>query len=233
MAFIRHFCDARTGQVAVIWKPVSMRAVSIVSQPVVRSTRSPFPLPLALLLVGAALHVVLLEGVVDGQGKARVHLLPQDRERPAEALLEVLLGLALVAIEPLGGGHQLRLLGHQDRAEELGVEVADGAPQPHVEEVREGRVADVVVVGRVGGDEDVLQAIPGARGVDGAGLADRHTANPDGFQPLSFSLHADQPRPDRLAKRVAFAKVPDHGDRLSREQVDYPDWGPHLHSELL
>jgi hypothetical protein len=46
MAFcIRHFWDERTGQVAVIWKPVSTRAVSIVSQPVVRSTRSAFPLP--------------------------------------------------------------------------------------------------------------------------------------------------------------------------------------------
>jgi hypothetical protein len=39
MAIIRHACDERTGQVAVIWKPVSTRAVSIVSQPVVRSTR--------------------------------------------------------------------------------------------------------------------------------------------------------------------------------------------------
>jgi hypothetical protein len=68
----------------------------------------------------------------------------------------VLLGLAPVAAEALGRGHQLRLLGHQDRAEEVGIEVANGAPQPHVEEVREGGVADVVVVGRVGGDEEAL-----------------------------------------------------------------------------
>jgi hypothetical protein len=33
--------------------------------------------------------VVLLEGVVDGEGEARVHLLPQHGEGPAEALLEV------------------------------------------------------------------------------------------------------------------------------------------------
>lgn len=63
-------------------------------------------------LVGAAFLVVLLKGVVEGQGEARVHLLPQSGEGPAETLLEVLLSLAPVAAEALGGGNQLRLLGH-------------------------------------------------------------------------------------------------------------------------
>src|SRR5258706_560449 len=35
---IRHFCEARTGQVAVIWNPLDIRASSSVSQPVVKST---------------------------------------------------------------------------------------------------------------------------------------------------------------------------------------------------
>ena len=39
METIRHLYDARTGQVAVTWKPVSTSAFNIVSQPVVRSMR--------------------------------------------------------------------------------------------------------------------------------------------------------------------------------------------------
>jgi hypothetical protein len=64
---------------------------------------NPLGVPVAaFFFVGAALLVVLLEGVIDREGKARVHLLPQHGEGPPEARLEVLLGLALVAVEALG-----------------------------------------------------------------------------------------------------------------------------------
>jgi hypothetical protein len=129
----------------------------------------------------------------------------------------VFFSFALVAAEALGGGHQLRVLGHEDRAEEVGVEVANGAPQPHVEEVGEGGVADVVVVGRVGGDEDVREAVPGARGVEGPGVAPlRHRER---IEALGGTVDTRRPPANDITQHVRFCEVPHHGDGLPLEEV--------------
>src|SRR5207249_1549472 len=78
--------------------------------------RSVYPVAVAiarLLLVRAAFLVVLLERVIDGERKPRIHLLAQRGERLAESTLEVFLRLLLVAVETLGRRDQFRLLGYE------------------------------------------------------------------------------------------------------------------------
>jgi hypothetical protein len=99
-----------------------------------------------------ALALGLLEGVVDGDREGRVRLLGQAVHRLRHAVEEERLGLLLAAVA-VGRGDQFLGLGHGQRGEEVGEDGPQRAAQPDVEEVREVGVADVVVVGRVGGDE--------------------------------------------------------------------------------
>jgi hypothetical protein len=153
---------------------VPISASSIVSHPVVRSTRFRLP-PFSAFLVRAAVFVVLLEGIVDGERKARVHLLAQGGERLPEPALEVLLGLLFFAAEPLGRRGEFLSLRDQQRAEQIRIQIPDGAAEPDVEKVRERGVADVVVVGRIGGDQEVFDAVGAGGGVDLAGRAAGNT----------------------------------------------------------
>jgi hypothetical protein len=94
----------------------------------------------------------LLEGVVDRDRKGRVRLFGEAVHRLRHAVQEELLGLFLAAVA-VGRGDQFLGLGHGQRGEEVGKDGLERAAQPDVEEVREVGVADVVVVGRVGGDD--------------------------------------------------------------------------------
>ena len=99
-----------------------------------------------------AIALGLLEGVVDGDRKGRVRLLGEAVHRLRHAVEEERLGLLLAAVA-VGRGDQLLGLGHGERGEEVGEDGLQRAAQPDVEEVRQIGVADVVVVGWIGGDD--------------------------------------------------------------------------------
>ena len=96
----------------------------------------------------------LLEGVIDGDREGWVRLLGEAMHRLRHAVEEERLRLLLAAVA-VGRGHQLLGLGHGERGEEVGEDRLQRAAQPDVEKVRQVCVADVVVVGRVGGDDFV------------------------------------------------------------------------------
>ena len=83
-------------------------------------------------------------------GKGRVRLLGEPVHRLRHAVEEERLRLLLAAVA-VGRGHQFLGLGHGERGEEVGEDGLQRAAQPDVKEVRQVGVADVVVVGRVGG----------------------------------------------------------------------------------
>ena len=99
-----------------------------------------------------AVALGLLEGVVDGDRESRVRLLGEAVHRLRHAVEEERLGLLLAAVA-IRRGDQFLGLGHGERGEEVGEDGPQRATQPDVEEVRQVGVADVVVVGRVGGDD--------------------------------------------------------------------------------
>jgi hypothetical protein len=75
------------------------------------------------------------------------------------AIEEKGLSLLLAAVT-VGRCHQFLGLGHRERGEKLGESGLQRATQPNVEEIREVGVADVVVVGWVGGNQpDPLRVV--------------------------------------------------------------------------
>ena len=102
-----------------------------------------------------AVALGLLEGVVDGDREGRVRLLGEAVHRLRHAVEEECLRLLLAAVT-VGRSDQLLGLGYGERGEEVGEDGLQRAAQPDVEEVGEVGVADVVVVGRVGGDDLVI-----------------------------------------------------------------------------
>jgi hypothetical protein len=81
-----------------------------------------------------------------------VRLLGEPVHRLGHAIEEEGLSLFLAAVA-VGRCHQFFGLGHRQRGEKLGETELQRAAQPDVEEIRQIGVADVVVVGRVGGDQ--------------------------------------------------------------------------------
>ena len=59
----------------------------------------------------------------------------------------------LLASVTIGRGHQLFGFRHGERGEEVGENRSQGTAQPDIEEVRQIGIADVVVIGRVSGDD--------------------------------------------------------------------------------
>ena len=110
--------------------------------------------------------VGLLEGVIDGEGKTRVHLATQSSKGSAEAGFKMLLGLFLVAREAFRRGGQFRRFGHKNSIEKLWVEFADGAPQPDIKEIGERGIADIIVVWRICADQNAMHVVPCACDVD-------------------------------------------------------------------
>ena len=104
---------------------------------------------LAVPSVPSALR--LLEGVVDRDRESRVRLLGEAVHRLRHAVEEERLGLLLAAVA-VRRGDQFLGLGHGERGEQIREDLPKRAAQPNVEEVRQIRVADVVVVRWVGGN---------------------------------------------------------------------------------
>src|SRR5256885_2053091 len=73
------------------------------------------------------------------------HLL-EGRSKP---ILKKALRLRFVATKPVGAGDQLPVLWGEHRTEQTRIDRFKAAAQPYVKKIREIRVADVVVVGRV------------------------------------------------------------------------------------
>ena len=150
-----------------------------------------------------AIALRLLEGVVDGDRKGRVRLLGEAVHRLRHAVKEERLRLLLAAVA-IRRGNQFFGLGHGERGEEVGEDGLQRAAQPDIEEVRQVGVADVVVVGRIGGNDavgrdlSVLQHPPDPR---------FHPWQVDYF-PLSSLRLSTMPRksPPAPAKGLASAK---------------------------
>ena len=167
---------------------------------------------------GGAVRAValgLLEGVVDGDRKGRVRLLGEAVHRLRHAVEEEGLGLLLAAVA-VGRGDQFLGLGYGERGEEVGEDGLQRAAQPDVEEVRQVGVADVVVVGWVGGD-DLVDA-------DSSALLRLPVAHDQWPMPamLVNALRdscrlADPKLPPMLAERICFREIPSHRNRLPTE----------------
>ena len=91
----------------------------------------------------------LLEGVVDGDREAGMRLFGKTLHRLPHPGQKKGLRLFLVPM-PVRSGNQFLGLGDSQRGKEVGKDWTERAAQPDVEEVREVRVSNVVVVGRVG-----------------------------------------------------------------------------------
>ena len=159
-----------------------------------------------------AVALGLLEGVVDGDREGRVRLLGEAVHRLRHAVEEERLGLLLAAVA-VGRGDQFLGLGHGERGEEVGEDGLQRAAQPDVEEVREVGVADVVVVGRIGGD-DLVRAERLRCGIRLRALSRgrRWRAHLEHF--ATDSIDADE-----VCRRLAEADSPQQSPRPSESLV--------------
>jgi hypothetical protein len=103
-------------------------------------------------LLAAALR--LLKGVVDGDRKRRVGLLCDAAHGLAHTVEEEDLRLLLAAMS-VRRCNQFLGFGHGERSEKVGEDGLQRVAQPHVEEVREVGVTNIVIVGWIGGDNSV------------------------------------------------------------------------------
>ena len=107
-------------------------------------------LPAGADRAGIPLRFRLLEGVVDGDGEGRVRLLSETLHGQGHPLEKECLGFFLASVA-IGRSHQLLGFRHGERGEKVGKNRSQGTAQPDIEEVGQIGVADVVVIGRVGG----------------------------------------------------------------------------------
>src|SRR5438094_3158925 len=77
----------------------------------------------------------------------------------SETLLEESFCLLLVASKTIRRCHQLLSFGREQCTEETGIDHAERTPQPHIEEIREVSVADIVVVWRIRADKRLTYSI--------------------------------------------------------------------------
>ena len=169
-----------------------------------------------------AVALRLLEGVVDGDREGWVRLLGEAVHRLRHAVEEECLGLLLAAVA-IGRGDQFLGLRHGERGEEVGEDRLQRAAQPDVEEVRQVGVADVVVVGRVGGDNAVKTCHLGSR-VLLKRVTPHSVCAHHAFRGVAERI-LEAPRLRR--ERVHFGEVPGHRNRLSAEGVSRlgtPSW---------
>ena len=112
-------------------------------------------------------------------------------------------------------GDQLLGLGDEHGGEQGGVDVLEGAAQPHVEEVREVGVADIVVVRRIRGDDGVPVVTRCRVGLKDARRDTRRRAT----HCFRNSLDHDRQTARRTCERVAFSEIPRHRQSLSGEHI--------------
>ena len=141
--------------------------------------------------------------------------LAQALESLSQSVLEEPLGRPAVAVEAVWRGDELLPLWGQHGREDLRMNVAQRAAEPDIEEVRQIRVADVVVVRRVGADERVVVWADGSGGVELLDLSFfRGGGAAEGF---SDPLDEDFEAPAGGTKDVGLGEVPCHRQRLAGE----------------
>jgi hypothetical protein len=116
--------------------------------------------------------------------------------------------------------HHLLGLGSEGGREQLRMEVADGALEPDVEEVREVAVGHVVVVGGVG--DDGVEVVVGIGELGGGALATWGKSSTGGMPVRCMKNVRDRPSPNfpnRLAKRVQFHVIPHHWQCLAGKNM--------------
>lgn len=106
---------------------------------------------------GVLVRVALLVGVVDGYRNIFPGVLVNLLTGVQHSVLKEIPRLFSAALKAVGGRHQFFRLGHQHGAEQLGVGVFQRLPHPDIEEIGQVCIADVVIIGRVGGDHYVTQ----------------------------------------------------------------------------
>ena len=146
-----------------------------------------------------------------------MRLLGEAVHRLRHAVEEERLRLLLAAVA-VGRGHQLLGLGHGERGEEVGEDGLQRAAQPDVEEVRQVGVADVVVVGRVGGDD---LAVADASALLHPPVADAgscwHRIQLSGSSRFRRLLHRRCQSPSQ--EWIGLCEIPYHRYRLAAETV--------------
>ena len=158
--------------------------------------------------------VLLLVGVVHGHRHVRVGAPAYPVEDRVEAVDEELGGV-LLSIVAVGVRHELLGLGREHGGDHRGVDSLQAAPQPHVEEVGEVGVADIVVVGRVGGHHEArIVARVGAQ-LPRVPRAVRR----DALDGLGDPLELAEEIPRGMRKRIRLCIVPHHWNRLSRKYI--------------
>ena len=123
-------------------------------------------------------------------GHAGMRLLGEVVHRLRHAVQEERFGLLLAAV-PIGSGDQFFGFGHSNRREKVGKDRTQESTQPDVEEIGQIGVADVVVVGRIGGDDLVR-----AKSSESAHLLERQCPRAASTARLSMhsAIHVDATR---------------------------------------
>ena len=112
-------------------------------------------LPTSRGCFGVLVCVALLVGVVDGYRNVLPGILVNLLAGVQHSVLKEIPCLFSAALKAVGGRHKFLCLGHQHGAEQLGIGVFQGLPHPDIEEIGQISIADIVIIGRVGGDHNV------------------------------------------------------------------------------
>ena len=105
----------------------------------------------ALVRISLVVGLRLFERVVNRERDSRIVKLPHLGERFAKTVLKERLRCLLASSMPERGGDQFLHLWRQDGSKERWILLHQGTAQPHVEEVAQICISDIVVIGRIGG----------------------------------------------------------------------------------
>src|SRR5690606_7856059 len=129
----------------------------------------------------------------------------------------LVLSLPRLAVNAARVPDRLFVLRCEAIAEQRRMDSTKRTPLPNVEEVREVRVRDRVVVRRIGDDRS--RAVIGQWVLRGVSLF-HMTCGPrvaDASKGPGNALHKDRPRATRVSERIALCEIPHDRDRLATE----------------
>ena len=159
-------------------------------------------------------RLLLLVRVVHGHRHVRVGAVAYPVEDGVEAVHEELGGV-LLPVVAVGVRHELLGLRREHGGDHRGMDVQQAAPQPHVEEVGEVGVTDIVVIGRIRGHHQarvvprVSTQLPGTP----------RTIRRDTFDSLGDPFELAEEIPRGMRKRIRLGDVPCHGNSLAGEKM--------------
>ena len=161
-------------------------------------------------------RVTLFIGIVDGHRHILAGILIDLLAGVQHTILKEVPCFFGTALKAVGRCHQFFRLGHQHGTEQFGVSFFEGLPHPDVEEIGQVCIADVVIIGRIGGHHNIPQAAV-TLCIKLTNLTE--TLSRKFYNTLCYPVQHIIKATRRIAEWICFRIVPYHGNCLTTKRI--------------